>query len=80
MQAGYGHLTLEKRSQIYALRATKTSRLRLPEYCYPSAITHQLKRNTEDRGYRYKQANVKAVERRLNASRTVAPVRSSTKN
>jgi len=38
--------------------------------CHPSSVTREIKRNTWDRGYRYKQANGKAVERRLKASRT----------
>ena len=35
-----------------------------------STISREIKRNTGGRGYRYKQADEKAVERRENASRT----------
>jgi IS30 family transposase len=70
MPTVYNHLNLEKRSQIYALRATKTSTAEIARIlqCHPSTITREIKCNTGDRGYRYKQANVKAVERRLNSS------------
>ena len=58
MPTGYNHLNLEKRSQIYALRATKTSTAEIARIlqCHPSTITREIKRNTGDRGYRYKQA------------------------
>ena len=57
MATGYNHLNLEKRSQIYALRATKTSTAEIARIlqCHPSTITREIKRNTGDRGYRYKQ-------------------------
>jgi len=57
MPTGYNHLNLEKRSQIYALRATKTSTAEIVRIlqCYPSTITREIKCNTGDRGYPYKQ-------------------------
>ena len=57
MPTGYNHLNLEKRSQIYALRATKTSTVEIARIlqCHPSTITREIKRKTGDRGYRYKQ-------------------------
>lgn len=66
MPTGYNHLNLEKRSQIYALRATKISTAEIARIlqCHPSTITREIKRNTGNRGYPYKQANGKAVERR----------------
>ena len=50
-----------------------------------SAISREIKRNTGGRGYRYKQADAKAVERRVSASNTpqkLTPmlVQSSNKN
>ena len=57
MPTGCNHLNLEKRSQIYALRATKTSTAEIVRIlqCHPSTITREIKRNTGDRGCRYKQ-------------------------
>ena len=62
----------EIRSQIYALKATGTSLNKIASIVERdvSTISREIKRNTGSRGYRYKQADEKAVERRANASRT----------
>jgi IS30 family transposase len=72
MAKGYHHLTLEQRSQIYLLKAAGTSMGEIARIlqCHPSTISRELKRNQGARGYRYQQANGKAVERRAKASRT----------
>ena len=43
MPTGYNHLNLEKRSQIYALRATKTSTAEIARIlqCHPPTITRE---------------------------------------
>jgi IS30 family transposase len=50
MPIDYSHLNLEKRSQAYALRATKTSTGEIAPIlqCGSSSITRELKRNTVD--------------------------------
>lgn len=72
MPQGYHHVTREIRSQIYALKATGTSLNKIASIVERdvSTISREIKRNTGSRGYRYKQADEKAVERRANASRT----------
>lgn len=71
MPKGYHHVTQEVRSQIYALKATGTSFRGIAKVVqrHPSTISREIKRNTGGKGYRYKQANKKAIERRTNASR-----------
>lgn len=72
MQKSYHHVTRDIRSQIYALKATGTSLHKISAIVdrHVSTISREIKRNTGGRGYRYKQADEKAVERRTNASRT----------
>lgn len=72
MPKAYHHVTREIRSQIYALKATGTSLNKIASIVerHVSTISREIKRNTGGRGYRYKQADEKAVERRKNASRT----------
>ena len=67
---GHHHLTTESRCQIYALKSTGLAQKEIAEHLGVSASTicRELKRNSGQRGYRYKQANDKAVERRHNAS------------
>jgi IS30 family transposase len=70
MPKGYHHVTRDIRSQIYALKATGIS---MREIAFivnldVSSISREIQRNTGARGYRYKQADAKAVERRSNAS------------
>ena len=72
MPKAYHHVTRDIRSQIYALKATGTSLNNIASIVERdvSTISREIKRNTGGRGYRYKQADEKAVERRANASRT----------
>ena len=72
MPEGYHHMTLDIRSQIYVLKATKISLHKIASIIgyHVSTISREINRNTGDRGYRYKQANDKAIERRANASHT----------
>ena len=72
MPQGYHHVTRDIRSQIYALKATGTSLQKISAIVdrHVSTISREIKRNTGGRGYRYKQADEKAVERRENASCT----------
>jgi IS30 family transposase len=65
-------VTRDIRSQIYALKATGTSLHKIAAIVERnvSTISREIKRNTGARGYRFKQADEKAVERRENASRT----------
>ena len=72
MPKGYHHVTREIRSQIYALKATGTSLHKISAIVdrHVSTISREIQRNTGGRGYRYKQADEKAVKRRADASRT----------
>ena len=87
MPQGYHHVTREIRSQIYALKATGTSLHKISAIVERdvSMVSPEIMRNTGGRGYRYKQADAKAVERRVSASNTpqkLTPmlVQSSNKN
>ena len=70
MPEGYHHLTRDQRCQLYTLKkrgdsvSVITNELRV----HRSTIYRELKRNTGNRGYRFKQANKKALERRRDAS------------
>jgi transposase, IS30 family len=72
MPKGYHHVTRDIRSQIYALKSTGTSLHKIATIVerHVSTVSREIQRNTGGRGYRYKQADAKAVERRTNASRT----------
>ena len=72
MPQGYHHVTRDIRSQIYALKATGTSLHKISAIVerHVSTVSREIKRNTGGRGYRYKQADAKAAERRADASRT----------
>ena len=67
---GYYHLTTESRSQIYALKSMGHTQQDIAEHLgvSPSTICRELQRNTGGRGYRSKQADQKAIERRHHAS------------
>jgi transposase, IS30 family len=69
---GYHHMTLDIRSQIYALKSTGTPLGKIAAMVgyTASSISREIKRNTGERGYRYKQADNRAKERRVKASRT----------
>lgn len=70
MPKGYHHLTRDQRSQIYALKSIGTTQNRIAEHLQvnPSTISRELSRNTGERGYRLKQADALAKERRSAAS------------
>lgn len=72
MPKGYHHMTQEIRSQIYALKSTGIALRKIGRIVGydASAISREIKRNTGGRGYRYKQADAMAKERRTKASRT----------
>lgn len=72
MPQGYHHVTRDIRSQIYALKAIGTSLRKIAVIVGrdASTISREIKSNTGGKGYRYKQADAKAIERRANASRT----------
>lgn len=65
----YTHLTEENRVQIYSLRKANWSIRKIAKdlEVSPSTISRELKRNQGDRGYRAKQASVKATERKKDA-------------
>jgi IS30 family transposase len=71
MPEGYHHVTRDIRCQIYALKSTGISLHKIAAVVgrHVSTISREIRRNTGSCGYRYKQANAKAVERRANASR-----------
>lgn len=70
MPKGYLHLAYEQRCQIYALlkRGLSESQISKDLKVAQSTINREIKRNKGKREYRYKQAHVKAVDRRSNAS------------
>ena len=72
MPKGYHHVTLDIRSQIYALKSIGTPPHKISSIVgrHVSTISREISRNTGKRGYRYKQADAKAIERRAQASRT----------
>jgi IS30 family transposase len=71
MPKGYNHVTQDIRSQIFALKATGNSLRKIAKFVYRdvSTISREIRRNTGERGYRYKQADAKATGRRIKASR-----------
>lgn len=66
----YHHLTSEQRCQIYALKSTGMLQkdIAIAVNTTPSSISRELKRNSGERGYRFKQAQEKAELRRYQAS------------
>ena len=68
----YRHLTREERAQIYALLSHGSSQEEIASQLHSdsSTISRELKRNMGGRGYRPKQAQEKADERRSLASTT----------
>ncbi|MBW7991074.1 MAG: IS30 family transposase [Planctomycetes bacterium] len=69
----YRQLTEEDRIEIYAMKqAGKEQNMIAAELgVHPSTITRELSRNTGLRGYRPKQAQQKALQRRFNACKAV---------
>ena len=64
MAKAYHHVTHDIRSQIYALKATGTSLRKIATIVdrHVSTISREIQRNTGGRGYRYKQADEKALD------------------
>ena len=69
----YRQLTEEDRIEIYAMKqAGKEQNMIAAELgVHPSTISRELSRNTGLRGYRPKQAQQKALQRRFNACKAV---------
>jgi len=65
------HLTYEERCQIYALRSNQASLRSIAKQLdrNVSTISREIKRNSGKRGYRFKQAQRKALERRKAVSK-----------
>ena len=80
MPEGYHHLTRDQRCQIYALkkRGDSISIIANELEVHRSTIYRELKRNAGKRGYRFKQANQKALERRKIASNQKRKMTSAT--
>lgn len=70
MSKDYHHLTRDQRCQLYTLKRRGDSVVLIADELkvHRSTIYRELKRNTGKRGYRFKQANKKALDRRLVAS------------
>ena len=68
----YTQLTEGQRYQIYSLKGIGFTQKKIAEHInvHPSTISRELIRNTGQRGYRPKQANEKAIERRHVASKS----------
>ena len=69
----YSQLTDEDRIEIYAMKQAgkKQNIIAATLGIHPSTVSRELKRNTGLRGYRPKQAQQKALQRRLNARKAV---------
>ncbi len=70
MPEGYRHLTFDGRCQIYALGKSGLSNGAVARRLgrAPSTVSRELRRNAGGRGYRHRQAQRKATERRSDAS------------
>jgi len=80
MPEGYHHLTRDERCQFYTLkkRGDSVSIIAKEIGVHRSTIYREHKRNTGKRGYRFKQANEKALKRRQIASSQKRKMTSST--
>ena len=69
----YEQLTYEQRCQIYALKKTGSSQQLIASVVGVSqgTISRELNRNSGKRGYRYKQAQTKALDRRLSTEKCI---------
>jgi len=67
---GYQHLTLDQRCQIYALLKRGHSKAQIAEdlNVHRTTVGREIRRNMGKRGYRHKQADEKAINRRSLAS------------
>lgn len=70
MPNGYHHLTHDQRCQIYTLKKSGKTQEEIAQELKvsQSAISRELARNRGKKGYRYKQAHKKAVQKRHKAS------------
>lgn len=66
MPQGYHHLTYDQRCQIYALKKSGKNQVEIAMLVETtqSTISKELKRNNGKKGYRYKQAHAKSLQRR----------------
>jgi IS30 family transposase len=69
----YKQLTYEQRCQIYVLKKSEMSQQKIAGSIgtSQSAISRELKCNTGQRGYRYKQAQGMSDERRAEAAKAL---------
>ena len=69
----YAQLTEHKRYQIYILKKAEHTQAYIAKMVGVSAstISRELKRNTGQRGYRPKQAQMKAIQRRQSARKYI---------
>lgn len=70
MPKGYHQLTRDQRCQLYALKKRGDSKAEIAKELgvHRSSIYRELSRNAGKKGYRYQQADGKAIERRMRAS------------
>jgi IS30 family transposase len=70
MEKHFHHLTYDKRCQIYALLRRGFSQIEIAKdtNLHQSTISREIRRNKGKRGYRYKQAQAKASNRKKKAS------------
>ena len=73
MSQKYAQLTEHKRYQIYILKKAEHTQAYIVKMVGVSAstISRELKRNTGQRGYRPKQAQMKAIQRRQSARKYI---------
>lgn len=66
MRKGYHHLTRDQRCQLYTLNSSgkSTTDTAVILKVHRSTLYRELSRNTGQKGYRYQQANEKALERK----------------
>jgi IS30 family transposase len=69
----YNQLTYEQRCQIYALNKTGLSQNKISKQLSvsQSTISREFSRNTGQRGYRIKQAQMSSDKRRLTACKSI---------
>jgi len=72
----YKQLTYEQRCQIYALKSTGKSQHVIAQEMdiNQSSVSRELKRNTGQRGYRFKQAQMLCCNRRKNSVKARDPL------
>lgn len=66
MPKGYHHLTRDQRCQLYTLKSSEksTDNIAVTLGVHRSTLYRELSRNKGQKGYRYQQANEKALERK----------------